>query len=86
MHVLFPVCIYIWLIIFISFPTDRLNRLVSSLFLFGDVEANDITFALLQGKSIQEVQSYITYITQAQINAARVRIRKPLLKDRKSVV
>ncbi|KAL3839561.1 hypothetical protein ACJIZ3_024152 [Penstemon smallii] len=52
-------------------PTDRADKLSNALFLFGDVEANDITYSLIQRKSIQQVQSYIPYVTKAQINAAR---------------
>lgn len=55
--------------------SDRRNRIVNSLFLFGDVEGNDITYALLQGRSVHQVKGYITYITNAQIDAAREVIR-----------
>ncbi|KAK4489079.1 hypothetical protein RD792_004873, partial [Penstemon davidsonii] len=54
---------------------DCADKLANALFLFGDVEANDITFGLIQGKSMEEVQTYIPYITEAQINAAREAIR-----------
>ncbi|KAK4481020.1 hypothetical protein RD792_006061 [Penstemon davidsonii] len=54
-----------------STPTDRANKLSNALFLFGDVEANDITYSLIQRKSVQEVRSYIPHVTRAQINAAR---------------
>ncbi|KAK4490227.1 hypothetical protein RD792_000886 [Penstemon davidsonii] len=50
---------------------DCADKVADSLFLFGDVEANDITFPLRQGKPIHEVMSYATAVTTAQINAAR---------------
>ncbi|KAK4489696.1 hypothetical protein RD792_000330, partial [Penstemon davidsonii] len=49
----------------------RANKLSKALVLFGDVEANDITYSLIQKKSIQKVQSYIPHVKKAQINAAR---------------
>ncbi|KAK4479029.1 hypothetical protein RD792_014540 [Penstemon davidsonii] len=58
-----------------STPADRANKLANALFLFGDVEANDITYSLIQGKSLQQVRSYIPYVTKAQISAAREVIR-----------
>ncbi|KAL3846202.1 hypothetical protein ACJIZ3_003605 [Penstemon smallii] len=42
-----------------STRTYRANKLANALFLFGDVEANDITYSLIQGKSLQQVRSYI---------------------------
>ncbi|KAL3812864.1 hypothetical protein ACJIZ3_014132 [Penstemon smallii] len=54
-----------------STPADRAKNLANALFLFGDVEANDITYSLIQGKSLQQVRSYIPYVTKAQISAAR---------------
>ncbi|KAK4488599.1 hypothetical protein RD792_004365 [Penstemon davidsonii] len=59
-----------------STPTDRAKKLSKALVLFGDVEANDITYPLIQRKSIRHVQSYIPYVTKAQINAARARTQK----------
>ncbi|KAL3845378.1 hypothetical protein ACJIZ3_002781 [Penstemon smallii] len=50
---------------------DCADKVADSLFLFGDVEANDITFPLLQGKSIQEVRKYAKAVTRALISAAR---------------
>ncbi|CAA0827327.1 GDSL esterase/lipase [Striga hermonthica] len=47
------------------------NRLANSLILLGDIEANDIGYSLLQGKSINEARTYVPYITQAQINVTR---------------
>ncbi|KAI3450440.1 hypothetical protein Pfo_007105 [Paulownia fortunei] len=58
-----------------STPTDCANRLGNSLILLGDIEANDIGYALTQGKSIKEVQTYVHYTTRAQINAARELIK-----------
>ncbi|KAK4489080.1 hypothetical protein RD792_004874 [Penstemon davidsonii] len=52
-------------------PEDCADKLGNALVLFGDAEANDISFSLIQGKSFREVQSYIPYVTEAQINAAR---------------
>ncbi|KAG8373113.1 hypothetical protein BUALT_Bualt12G0136800 [Buddleja alternifolia] len=47
-----------------------------TLFLFlGDIEANDIGYALTEGKSIEEVQTYVPLITRAQIRVARELIR-----------
>ncbi|KAL3620833.1 hypothetical protein CASFOL_035745 [Castilleja foliolosa] len=54
-----------------STPKDCADRLQNSLILLGDIEANDIGYALVQGKSIKEVQSYVPYVTQAQISATR---------------
>ncbi|KAK4488669.1 hypothetical protein RD792_004440 [Penstemon davidsonii] len=54
-----------------STPTDCVDKVGRSLILFGDVEANDITFPLLQGKSIREVRTYVSKVTQAQISAAK---------------
>ncbi|KAG8373123.1 hypothetical protein BUALT_Bualt12G0137800 [Buddleja alternifolia] len=46
------------------------------LFLFlGDIESNDIGYALTQGKTIEEVQTYVPLITRAQIRVARELIR-----------
>ncbi|GER44070.1 GDSL esterase/lipase At5g03980 [Striga asiatica] len=47
------------------------NRLANSLILLGDIEANDIGYSLLQGKSIKEARTYVPIITQAQINVSR---------------
>ncbi|KAL8484192.1 hypothetical protein ACS0TY_026770 [Phlomoides rotata] len=54
-----------------SNPTDGANRLANSAIFLGDVEANDIGYALSQGKSIQQVQTYVPSIIKSQINAAR---------------
>ncbi|KAL8480732.1 hypothetical protein ACS0TY_027320 [Phlomoides rotata] len=58
-----------------SNPTDGANRLANSAIFLGDVEANDIGYALTQGKSIQQVQTYVPSIIKSQINAARELIR-----------
>ncbi|GFP83136.1 acetylajmalan esterase [Phtheirospermum japonicum] len=52
-------------------PLNCADRLGNSLVLMGDIEANDIGYALVQGKSIKEVQTYVPYVTQAQISATR---------------
>ncbi|KAK4490228.1 hypothetical protein RD792_000888 [Penstemon davidsonii] len=52
-------------------PQDCADKVADSLVLFGDVEANDITFPLRQGKTIRQVRRYVTAVTRAQINAAR---------------
>ncbi|CAA0833322.1 GDSL esterase/lipase [Striga hermonthica] len=52
-------------------PTDCANRLGNSLILLGDIEANDVGYSLIQGKSIREVRTYVPYITEAQIRATR---------------
>ncbi|KAK6161555.1 hypothetical protein DH2020_004936 [Rehmannia glutinosa] len=48
-----------------------LNKLGNSLILMGDIEGNDIGYPLTQGKSINEVQTYVPYVTRAQISATR---------------
>ncbi|KAL3641785.1 hypothetical protein CASFOL_012600 [Castilleja foliolosa] len=58
-----------------STQTECANRLANSLVLLGDIEANDIGYALVQGKSISQVQTYVPYITNAQISATRELIR-----------
>ncbi|GER44242.1 GDSL-like Lipase/Acylhydrolase superfamily protein [Striga asiatica] len=55
-------------------PTDCANRLGNSLILLGDIEANDVGYSLIQGKSIREVRTYVSYITEAQISATRLTI------------
>jgi hypothetical protein len=43
--------------------------------LLGDIEGNDIGYPLSQGKSIQEVKSYVPFVTRAQIMATRELIK-----------
>ncbi|KAK6122941.1 hypothetical protein DH2020_043318 [Rehmannia glutinosa] len=43
----------------------------NSLVLMGDIEGNDIGYALTQGKSIEEVQTYVPAIVKAIIDATR---------------
>ncbi|GER27909.1 GDSL esterase/lipase [Striga asiatica] len=47
----------------------------SSLVLMGDIEGNDITYALTQGKTIKEARSYVPAIIKAQIDATRETIK-----------
>ncbi|KAI3472333.1 hypothetical protein Pfo_031307 [Paulownia fortunei] len=54
-----------------STPTECASRLGISLVLFGDIEGNDIGYSLTQGKSIEEVLTYLPSIISAIINAAR---------------
>ncbi|KAI3470327.1 hypothetical protein Pfo_026990 [Paulownia fortunei] len=48
------------------------NWIGNSLVLMGDIEGNDIGYALTQGKSIEEAQTYVPYIIKAQIDATRL--------------
>ncbi|CAA0816417.1 GDSL esterase/lipase [Striga hermonthica] len=51
---------------------DCRNRLANSLILLGDIEANDVGYALTQGKSINEVRTnYVPRIIQTQIDVVR---------------
>ncbi|KAK6161557.1 hypothetical protein DH2020_004938 [Rehmannia glutinosa] len=54
-----------------STPTECADKLGNSLILMGDIEGNDIGYPLTQGKSIIEVQTYVPYVTRAQISATR---------------
>lgn len=58
----------------LSYAIDCADQLGNSIFFTGDVEANDIGISLVQGKSIEEVRTYVSSIVQAQIAAARVKI------------
>ncbi|KAL0421624.1 UNVERIFIED_CONTAM: Acetylajmalan esterase [Sesamum latifolium] len=59
-----------------STPTDCARRLGDSLMLLGDIEGNDIHYPLLQGKSIQDIQTnYVPFVTQTTINTTRELIR-----------
>ncbi|KAG8373114.1 hypothetical protein BUALT_Bualt12G0136900 [Buddleja alternifolia] len=59
----------------INFFMKRATRMENSFLFLGDIEANDIGYALTQGKSIEEVQTYVPLITRAQIRVARELIR-----------
>ncbi|KAL3641784.1 hypothetical protein CASFOL_012599 [Castilleja foliolosa] len=54
-----------------STKTECANRLANSLILMGDIEGNDIGYALVQKKSIKQVQTYVPYVTKALISATR---------------
>ncbi|KAG8379608.1 hypothetical protein BUALT_Bualt07G0106500 [Buddleja alternifolia] len=56
-------------------PKERANRMENSFLFLGDIEGNDIGYALAQGKSIEEVRTYAPLIIQAQIRIARELIR-----------
>ncbi|KAG8362921.1 hypothetical protein BUALT_BualtUnG0023800 [Buddleja alternifolia] len=60
-----------------NFPSakERATRMETSFLFLGDIEGNDIGYALTQGKSIEEVQTYVPLITRAQIRVARELIR-----------
>ncbi|KAK6161568.1 hypothetical protein DH2020_004949 [Rehmannia glutinosa] len=58
-----------------STPRDCANRLGNSLIFLGDNEANDIGYALTQGKSIEEVSTYVPLVTQALVDATRELIK-----------
>ncbi|XP_019199834.1 PREDICTED: acetylajmalan esterase-like [Ipomoea nil] len=52
-------------------PSDCKDRLKRSLFFVGEIGRNDITFALVQGRTIQEVAAFVPDITTSVINAVR---------------
>lgn len=53
--------------------TDCGNRQPpNALTLFEFSEANDLGYALVQGKSIEEVRGYVPLMIQSQVDAARV--------------
>ncbi|XP_019199812.1 PREDICTED: acetylajmalan esterase-like [Ipomoea nil] len=54
-----------------SHPSDCKDRLKGSLFFVGEIGRNDISFALVQGKTIQQVAAYVPDITTSVINAVR---------------
>ncbi|KAL0385289.1 UNVERIFIED_CONTAM: Acetylajmalan esterase [Sesamum radiatum] len=57
-------------------PTECARRLGDSLMLLGDIEGNDIHYPLLQGKSIQDIQTnYVPFVTETTINTTREFIR-----------
>ncbi|KAI3470328.1 hypothetical protein Pfo_026991 [Paulownia fortunei] len=58
-----------------STPQDCAKRLKNSLILMGDIEGNDIGYSLTQGKSIQEVQTYVPLIIRTVISASKELIR-----------
>nr|XP_027066422.1 acetylajmalan esterase-like isoform X2 [Coffea arabica] len=52
-------------------PTECSTKLRQSLFWVGEIGGNDINYAFTQGKSLQEIRTYIPSITQAIINNTR---------------
>lgn len=61
-----------WFRLFVL-QTDCSNRQPpNAVMIIEFAEANDIGYALVQGKSIEEVASYVPLMVQAQVNAARV--------------
>ncbi|KAL7145694.1 hypothetical protein ABFS83_07G104300 [Erythranthe nasuta] len=53
-----------------STPQDCAVRLANSLIVLGDIEGNDYGYPLAQGKSIQEVNTYVPFVIRALIDAA----------------
>nr|GMD50991.1 acetylajmalan esterase-like [Ipomoea batatas] len=51
-----------------SAPSDRVK---TSLFFVGEIGRNDITYALVQGKTIQDVAAFVPDITTSIVNAVR---------------
>ncbi|EYU34258.1 hypothetical protein MIMGU_mgv1a009776mg [Erythranthe guttata] len=54
---------------------DCAVRLANSLIALGDIEGNDYGYPLAQGKSIQEVNTYVPFVIRALIEAATELIR-----------
>ncbi|KAG8373120.1 hypothetical protein BUALT_Bualt12G0137500 [Buddleja alternifolia] len=59
---------------------ERATRMETAFLFLGDIEGNDIGYALTQGKSIEEVQTYVPLITRAQIRVARTILIEPALR------
>ncbi|KAL3635076.1 hypothetical protein CASFOL_022130 [Castilleja foliolosa] len=55
--------------------SDCADWIGNSLVLMGDIEGNDIGYALTQGKSIKEVRKYVPAIVKAIIDASRETIK-----------
>ncbi|KAG8371235.1 hypothetical protein BUALT_Bualt13G0066600 [Buddleja alternifolia] len=54
-----------------STQTDCATRLENALLLLGHIDGNDIGYPLAQGKSIEEVRTYVHPVIRETINAAR---------------
>ncbi|CAA0839349.1 GDSL-like Lipase/Acylhydrolase superfamily protein [Striga hermonthica] len=54
-----------------SSPAECSKWIGESMVLMGDIEGNDIGYALTQGKSIQEVRSYVPAIVKTLIDVSR---------------
>ncbi|CAA0841462.1 GDSL esterase/lipase, partial [Striga hermonthica] len=55
-----------------SGPSDCADRLKKSLIFMGEIGGNDINYPLTQGKSLEEIKTYVPFINQAIVNATRV--------------
>ncbi|GER33404.1 GDSL-like Lipase/Acylhydrolase superfamily protein, partial [Striga asiatica] len=53
------------------FGVDCADRLNKSLILMGEIGGNDINYPLAQGKSLEEIKTYVPFIIQAIANATR---------------
>ncbi|KAH6816610.1 hypothetical protein C2S51_021430 [Perilla frutescens var. frutescens] len=58
-----------------STPQECADNLKRALVFVGEIGGNDINFPLQQGKSLDEIQSYVPFINQAISNATREVIR-----------
>ncbi|KAG8371467.1 hypothetical protein BUALT_Bualt13G0090600 [Buddleja alternifolia] len=54
-----------------STPTECDGKLRRALIFVGEIGGNDINYPLAQGKSLQEIQTYLPFINQAIINTTR---------------
>ena len=52
--------------------TDCVEKLKNSLFMIGEIGGNDYNYALLQGKSIEQVTSMVSEVVQEITNAVKV--------------
>lgn len=50
------------------------EKLKNALFLVGEIGANDYNYALLQGKTIEEVKEMVPEVVQAIKNAVEVKL------------
>ncbi|EYU34256.1 hypothetical protein MIMGU_mgv1a011475mg [Erythranthe guttata] len=58
-----------------SIPQDCANIVGDSIIILGHIEANDIGYSLQQGKSIQQVETYVPFMIRTLIEAATELIR-----------
>ncbi|GFP98167.1 acetylajmalan esterase [Phtheirospermum japonicum] len=54
-----------------STPSDCADKLRRALIFVGEIGGNDINYPLAQGRSLQEIQTYVPFINQAIVNATR---------------
>ena len=52
--------------------TDCVEKLRNSLFMVGEIGGNDYNYALLQGKSIEQVTSMVSEVVQEITNSIKV--------------